>query len=58
MLDFFTTHLDTILTIVVLLVGLAYVVTKLTPGTTDDEWALKVKTMVEEAVEKFRAPKA
>lgn len=58
MLEFFAAHLDTILEIAVLVVGLAYVVTKLTPSQTDDEWALKVKTMVEEAVEKFRKPSA
>ena len=52
MLSFITSHLDTILELAVLVAGLAVVVTKLTPSTTDDEWALKVKEFIEEAVNK------
>jgi hypothetical protein len=55
MLEFVQAHWDTMVEILVLIVGLAVVVTKLTPSTTDDEWALKVKEFVEEALKK-KAP--
>jgi hypothetical protein len=50
MIEFLTAHWDTALEILVLVAGLAVVVTKLTPSTTDDEWAAKVKEFVEQAI--------
>jgi hypothetical protein len=51
-MEWITSHWELLAAVLVQLLGLAVVVAKLTPSTTDDEWVEKVKNVVESVVNK------
>lgn len=44
-MEWITSHWDLLVLVVANLIGLAVVVAKLTPSTTDDEWIAKIEEM-------------
>lgn len=51
-MEWITSHWELLAAIVVQLLGLAVVVAKLTPSTTDDEWIAKIESVVKGIVNK------